>query len=145
MQRRNFLGIAALLPGALLASHASQAALAGVSQDHAAALAAMQWLKLLDAGDYEGTWALAGAPFKNAVTAREWSGAAFGTRGQLGALKERKNKSVQLANSLPGAPDGEYAVVQFDSVFEKKEKGQESLTLLRETDGTWRVVGYFIR
>lgn len=143
MQRRRFIHLAAL--SALTTSLGSQAASTAAGADHAAAQAAVQWLVLLDKADYPGSWAQTGAAFRNAVTAEEWTAAAMGTRGRLGVLRERKNKSVQLSNSLPGVPDGEYAVVQFDSVFEQKEKTQESLTLVREPDGAWRVVGYFIR
>ncbi len=152
MQRRRFIHLATLLPATLAAlttglANPATAASPGTQAgaDHAAALAAVQWLVLLDKGDYPGTWALTGAAFRNAVTADEWTSAAMGTRGRMGVLRERKNKSVQLSNSLPGVPDAEYAVVQFDTVFEKKEKAQESLTLVREPDGIWRVVGYFVR
>lgn len=145
MQRRRLIQYAALLPASLLVGHVAHANTTQAGNDHAAALAAVQWLALLDKADYAGSWALTGAPFRNAVTAEEWAGAAMGTRGRMGYLKERKNKTVKLTNSLPGVPDAEYAVVQFDTAFETKDKAQESLTLLREADGVWRVVGYFIR
>lgn len=146
MQRRSFVRWAALAPAALCAGLlAQQPAQASPGSDHAAALATMQWLQLLDTADYAGSWAQAGAPFKGAVTADEWTRAASGTRGPLGALKERKNRSVRLTKTLPGVPDGDYAVLEFDTAFEKKAQAVETLTLLREADGAWRVVGYFIR
>jgi hypothetical protein len=46
---------------------------------------------------------------------------------------------------LPGAPDGSYVVFQFDTVFEQKAAAVETLTAGREPDGTWHVIGYFIR
>jgi hypothetical protein len=145
MQRRRLVQLAPLLAATLLAGHAARATTTEAGSDHAAALAAVQWLALLDKADYAGSWAQTGSAFRNAVTAEEWTGAAMGTRGRMGYLKERKNKTVRLTNTLPGVPDGEYAVVQYDTAFEKKEKAQESLTLVREPDGAWRVVGYFIR
>jgi hypothetical protein len=46
---------------------------------------------------------------------------------------------------LPGAPDGEYVVLHFNAAFDKKMAALETITVLREQDGQWRVVGYFVR
>ena len=46
---------------------------------------------------------------------------------------------------LPGAPDGEYVVFQFDTQFERKRAAVETVTPMRDPDGSWRVSGYFIR
>ncbi|MDD5138124.1 MAG: DUF4019 domain-containing protein, partial [Candidatus Omnitrophica bacterium] len=46
--------------------------------------------------------------------------------------------------TLPGAPDGEYVIVQFDTTFENKKSSVESVTMSLEADGRWRVSGYFI-
>jgi hypothetical protein len=45
---------------------------------------------------------------------------------------------------LPGAPDGEYVVIQFESSFEKKKSAVETVTPMLEKDGKWRVSGYYI-
>ena len=34
---------------------------------------------------------------------------------------------------------------QFDTSFERKKDGVETVTAVQETDGIWRIVGYFIR
>jgi hypothetical protein len=47
--------------------------------------------------------------------------------------------------TLPGVPDGEYVVVQFDTSFEKKKTAIETVTPMKEPDGRWRVSGYFIK
>ena len=49
------------------------------------------------------------------------------------------------STTLPGAPDGEYVVLQFDTSFEQKAAAVETVTTIREKDGTWHVGGYFIR
>ena len=46
---------------------------------------------------------------------------------------------------LPGAPDGEYVVFQFDTQFERKRAAVETVTPMCDPDGSWRVSGYFIR
>ncbi len=113
-------------------------------QETAAESAALDWLSYVDSGEYVTSWSNAGALFKRQLTPQAWEDAASGARKPLGALRSRALKAAQHATSLPGAPDGEYVVLQFDSVFEKKAAGVETLTTALE-DGTWRVVGYFIR
>jgi hypothetical protein len=54
-------------------------------------------------------------------------------------------KSKEYATSLPGAPDGEYVVIQFETSFENKNDAVETVTPMKDEDGKWRVSGYFIR
>ena len=46
---------------------------------------------------------------------------------------------------MPGAPDGEYVVIQFETSFENKKHAIETVTPMMDKDGTWRVSGYYIR
>jgi hypothetical protein len=66
-------------------------------------------------------------------------------RSPFGALNTRRLKSATPAKTLPGAPDGEYVVMQFDTAFERKAAAVETVTAVHESDHSWRVVGYFIR
>jgi len=47
--------------------------------------------------------------------------------------------------ALPGAPDGQYVLIQFNASFEQKAHAVETVTPMLERDGTWKVSGYFIR
>jgi len=49
-----------------------------------------------------------------------------------------------LTRQIPGAPDGDYALLEFRTSFAKKTNSRETVTLEREADDTWRVIGYFI-
>jgi hypothetical protein len=42
-------------------------------------------------------------------------------------------------------PDGEYAQIVFRTIFASKPDGSEQVSLEREADGQWRVIGYFPR
>lgn len=66
-------------------------------------------------------------------------------RRPLGALESRKLSSATFARAVPGAPDGEYVIVQFASSFEKKRSADETITPMKDPDGTWRVSGYYIK
>jgi len=103
------------------------------------------WLGLVDGGKYGGSWDEAAAMFKAAISRPDWEKAVGNVRSQLGAVKARTQKSATFTKTLPGAPDGEYVVTQFDVQFENKASAVETVTAAHEKDGSWRVAGYFIR
>ena len=140
MTRTVALAIAALSMAALAADKKTDEAKA----TEKAKAAITGWLKLADAGDGAKTWDSAGAVFKGAVTQADWSKALSAARGPYGKLKSRELKSATFATRLPGAPDGEYVVAQFDAKFEQ-QAGIETVTASHEKDGAWKVVGYFIK
>lgn len=129
-----------------MALFASSATGAGEEQSVAAAKdAAMAWLALADAGQYQQSWQQASSSFRSSITSSHWQSALQAARLPLGALKARRVKSATYTRSLPGAPDGEYVVIQYDSSFEHKAAAVETVTPSRERDGSWRVAGYFIK
>jgi hypothetical protein len=103
------------------------------------------WLGLVDAGRYAESWTEAAAYFKGAVDAKSWERQVGAVRTPIGKLQSRAVKSAKAATSLPGAPDGEYVVFQFDTSFERKATAVETVTVSKETDGAWRVSGYYIK
>ena len=119
---------------------------AGASQaDEAAAVAAADgWLRLLDAGEYDETWRSAASLFRGAVTQEQWAQSVSAARRPFGAFVSRKLLGAQYAESLPGAPDGRYVVIQYEAVYENKHAAIETVTPMYD-GGTWRVSGYFIR
>jgi len=106
---------------------------------------ANSWLALVDAAQYGQSWDEAATLFKSAVTKQEWMKAVQSARAPLGALKSRVFKTATFTRSLPGAPDGEYVVIQFDTRFENKAAAVETVTPMRQKDGAWKVSGYYIR
>lgn len=120
-------------------------ALAADKPEDAAQTAAESWLKLVDDGNYAASWEQAAKVFKGAVKQVDWAQAAGGVRTPLGKLVSRKLKSREYTEKMPGAPDGRYVVVQYDTVFENKASAVETVTPMADPDGAWRVAGYFIR
>ena len=111
----------------------------------AAQAAAKSWLSLTDAGAYSQSWEQAAGLFRAAVSKPNWESAVTSARSPLGMLKSRIIKSATFTRSLPGAPEGEYVVIQYESQFENKPAAIETVTPLRESDGSWKVSGYFIK
>jgi Protein of unknown function (DUF4019) len=106
---------------------------------------ALTWLHLVDQGQYAQSWQQAGALFREQVTREQWVGQVKGAREPLGALSRRTLDSASYAEVLPGAPPGSYVVLVYRSSFTRLAAAREQATVAREKDGTWRVVGYFVR
>jgi hypothetical protein len=124
---------------------AAPGAAVGDVQIGVATASAKSWLALVDAEKYAQSWAEAAKAFQGAVTQESWVSSVSGVRGPLGNLVSREMRSAERKTALPGAPDGNYVVIQFSTVFDKKAEATETLTSTQEADGSWKVTGYFIR
>lgn len=127
----------ALLPG-LSGAQSSE-------KETAAVAAAEKWLSTVDGGNYEQSWREAAEYFKNAVSKDKWVQSLTAGRNPLGKILSRNVSRTSCNTSLPGAPDGEYVVIQFQSSFENKASATETVTPMVEKDGGWRISGYFIQ
>lgn len=134
----------ALVAFALLAGACSKSEAQGTAERDAA-VAADSWLKLVDDAKYADSWEQAAAYFKQAVPSEQWQRQVGAVRQPLGKLVSRTPKSKKYATSLPGAPDGKYVVIEYDTVFEHKSTATETVTPMQDPDGSWRVSGYYIK
>jgi hypothetical protein len=103
------------------------------------------WLSLVDEGNYAESWNQAAGLFKNAVTKEQWQSTVKAVRTPLGKVVVRKLKSKKYTETMPGAPDGEYVVIQYETTFENKKSAVETVTPMLDKDGKWRVSGYYIK
>ena len=103
------------------------------------------WLTLVDSGKYADSWQEAASLFKTHVTQDQWQKMVGPVRDPLGKVLSRKLKSATYTKALPGAPGGEYVVIQYDTSFEHKQSAVETVTPMLDKDGKWRVSGYFIK
>ena len=107
--------------------------------------AARAWLAYVDRDDTKGAWNAAGKKFRAAVPAETWAAQLKKARDMLGRATQRTVGPTRFQSSFPGLPEGDYVQILFRTVFAKKPDAGEVLTLEREPDGQWRVVGYFPR
>jgi hypothetical protein len=133
--------LAAICLGALVAG----SALAQDPRATAAQAVAREWLAMSDSGDAEASWTAAGKKFQASIDVAGWREALAKARAPFGKTLSRAATSTKLETNPPGAPEGEYAVIVYETSFENATGTGESLTLQREADGTWRVIGYVIR
>jgi hypothetical protein len=123
----------------------SQPLLGSQDKQKAAIEAAKTWLSLVDEGLYLKSWREGATYFKNAVTQAQWTQSMVAFRKPLGKTLSRNLTSAHYTTTLPGAPDGEYVVIQYQTSFENKLSAIETVTPMLEEDGSWKVSGYYIK
>ena len=107
--------------------------------------AAHAWLKLLDDGKYGDAWEATAQFNKDSIDKQKLVELYNRIRKPLGQVDSRKQTSFKQMTSLPGAPDGQYAVIGFQTRFEKKKQTLETVVMTREKDGQWRVSGWALK
>ena len=138
-RRRAFATRAAFAASSIAPAVRAQDPRASMAQD-----AAREWLALADRQDAGATYPAAGAKFREALTPERWSEALKMVREPLGTVIQRTVTSTQLTRSLPGQPEGDYALVAFRTSWTNKSVGRELVSLEYE-GGRWRVIGYVIQ
>ena len=134
----------------LLAVGAGRAAAQQAATDTAAIRAtaeqvARKWLAIVDQARYDESWNQASAAFRAAVTQSDWELAVRSARGPLEPFGARRLIGSRYFTQLPNAPPGQYMVLQFSTVVAGGRMVIETVTPMKDTDGTWRVGGYFVR
>lgn len=132
--------VCSLMPGAGNAANVNHSA-----AKTSAVRAANAWLKIIDGGKYDDSWKDASSFFKSHVSEQQWARQVGPARGALGAVVSRKVTSIKYLTTMPGAPDGQYVVIQYETSFAHKKSASETVTPMLDSDGRWRVSGYYIR
>jgi hypothetical protein len=104
-----------------------------------------KWLELIDAGKTGEAWDHTAASLKSAVTRSDWVGGVSEIRKPYGKLVSRTPSRFARTHTLPDAPQGDYAIVEYESTFAGGKSALEQLTWKLESDGVFRIAGYFIR
>jgi hypothetical protein len=123
----------------------SQPLLADQAKEKAAIEAAEAWLSLVDEGLYLESWRKGATYFRKAVSQEQWTQSMVAFREPLGKTLSRKLTSAQYTTTLPGAPDGEYVVIRYQTSFENKHSAIETVTPMLDKNGSWKVSGYYIK
>jgi Protein of unknown function (DUF4019) len=108
-------------------------------------VASEKWLALLDGGKAGAAWDASSAQLQQQVTRKEWIAGISDVRKRFGKFSSRKAEKFARSHSLPGAPEGDYSIIEFESTYANGKKAQEQVIWTLETGDIWRVSGYFIR
>ena len=149
MIRRTVVAVACLAAFFAMASLA-----AAQAPEDAAQAAAESWLGVVDAGNHAGSWDAAAKLLRASVSQAAWTQVLGGQRGALGAVKSRNVRSRSLTEKPPMAfavggkvfswGAGRYVVLQYDSAFASRG-ASETVVVMAEPDGAWRVASYSVR
>jgi hypothetical protein len=119
----------------------------GAPAPQAAMDAADGFLALIDQRQYDESWASCAPAIKNTINKQSWGTVLSINRARFGVLGTRKLVSAQTVTSLPGSPDGQYAILRYRSSFTLGKTamiGLETVTLAYE-NGKWLGYQYAIR
>jgi hypothetical protein len=114
-----------------------------VKPDPEAVTVATKFLSVVDAGNYTETFAMFPARIRSGGDALEknWVSYLNVKRAPLGRMVSRKLVKAWFTKTLPGSPDGYYEFFHYDTSFQHKMQGAESVVLTKES-GHWQVSAY---
>ena len=113
-----------------------------------ASVAAERFLALVDIGDVAGSYNEMAAASRQMVSLQQWENAMKSVRAPLGKVESRRMVTAVPTHNLPGAPEGDYVVIQYNTRLSKLPNDQiaiETVTPMRDRDGNWRVSGYYVK
>ena len=115
----------------------------------AASMAAVEWLELVDASDYEGSWEAASEHFRQDMArfgkdVSFWVKALEVSRAPLGELRAREATRVDVDAELPGVANDAFVKIDYSSSFSVRNGVTETIGMILESDGEWRMATYVI-
>lgn len=111
-------------------------------QNAPAAAAATRFVSLLDAGTCAAAWQEF-TPFAQILKSEaQWQRLHQALRLAYGPVEKRILRGVTLQTRYAMLPDGQYAIVQFDTVFRNKRSAVETIVLVQNQDKSWQVQDY---
>jgi hypothetical protein len=138
--RRHFL----LFVAAALAYDLAFATDLAPAIQEAALRVATAWTEKIDAEQFGEAWESASPRLKSALSKPEWIKAMQAVRSREGKIQSRALQGTELGPS-ENSDRPQLVVVRFRSATQEGASVAESVTTRLESDGEWRVSGYFIR
>lgn len=145
MQRNLAIIVCSLSIGAGLMFTGCAMHSAGRADRHAdekeARAAAVDWLHLVDRGDYAGAFEWEAKDFRMARNKQQFADYLQSHRASFGLARTRVGLGAAHLKRMAGRPDGDYISVLFRTGFEHKPTCAERVILVKQPSG-WRVVDY---
>ena len=97
---------------------------------------------LMERGEYGKAWDGAGEAMKRMTPRSAFVTFMTASRSPLGQLGSRDTYRISFTRQIdPALPEGDYAMVEFDSAVEKKTVTER--VVLGRVTGEWKLLGYF--
>jgi hypothetical protein len=104
--------------------------------------AAIEWMMLVDDGKYGESWKAASKKLQSGMARVAWESRMNTSRKPLGKVLSRTWTSLQPGAQSQGSSS---VVLEAKTSFEQKPDALESLTLILDAGGVWKVAEYAIR
>ncbi len=131
----------ALIGACVITCSSSALSLSLSPEDEAARDIALQWLGVVDSGNYKDAALLISEEVRGS---RDWTKYFAAHRAPLGRVNNRKIAEVKYASTVPGDPEfRRHAIVRFKTSFEHKAAAKEEIVLTK-MGCCWEVMGYEI-
>jgi hypothetical protein len=119
----------------------SSLALTLTPDDEAARQAAVDWLQVVDSGNYKHAVLMMSEEVRGQ---QDWVSNLNAQRAPLGSVNKREIGEVKHTRSIPGIPGvRNYATVRFKTSFERKPVATEEVVMAK-MGCCWEVAGYGI-
>lgn len=105
---------------------------------------AIAYLELLDQSNFQDAWSEMSPLYCAMNVQTQWQQRISAIRQAYGPIKSRELRRTSYRTSFRNAPDGEYIIMQFDSAFEYKFKGIETVVLQCTPSKSCTVIDYVI-
>lgn len=100
------------------------------------------WLSIWDDGKANEAYKQLSGKTRTAIPETTWLTYWTGVRKPLGNVKTRKFGESAYTMSLQGFPDNEGWIFMLETTFESGKTVKETVPLIRDDDGKWRVMNY---
>src|SRR6266404_3863179 len=131
----------ALIGACVITCSSSALSLSLSPEDEAARDIALQWLGVVDSGNYKDAALLISEEVRGS---RDWTKYFAAHRAPLGRVNNRKIAEVKYASTVPGDPEFRWhAILRFKTSFEHKAAAKEEIVLTK-MGCCWEVMGYEI-
>ena len=82
---------------------------------------------------------------KSVVTRAKWIDGITSVRKPYGQFVKRTPTKFARSHAMPGAPDGDYSIIEFETEFADGKRASEHIIWMLGEREVWSVSGYFIR
>ena len=107
--------------------------------------AAVAWLDLLDSGQYAASWDQGAPQLQRTVSRPAWEAKLRAQRAPLGPIVARRLKWASYTETLPELLAGQYVILEYETRFANRVSAAETVTPVKDANGTWKVGAYSIR
>src|SRR5205823_7636382 len=110
-------------------------------EDEAARDIALQWLQVVDSGNYKDAALMMSEAVRGS---RDWSNYLAAQRAALGRVNKRHLVEVKHASTFPGVGGiRNYDIIRFKTSFERRSSALEEVVLAK-IGCCWEIIGYSI-